>query len=273
MVRETRTREVPYTVCRMVPVTQLRTVQYPVVRMVSEQQFRTVCQTVTRMVPEVGVRTVPFTVTREVPVTREVCVPRQVPRTVCFTTTRCVPRTECYQVPVKVRVRMPAPCGKGCCEPKGKGKAESSSDMDEPMDGPAPPSPQGADQPVMDQETFAPDRPQLWQTAVRLPPVTPAGESSTRFAAGIELYRNGRYAEAAESFRTAMDGAPTNASYGYYYAAALYNAGLRSEAATALAQAAAMEKQTGPGHLGRSLERIQGATRVWLETERPTQNY
>ncbi len=259
-VPETRTREVQCTVCRMVPVNETRTVQYPVVRMVSEQQFRTVCRTVSHMVTETGTRTVPYTVTHDIPVTREVCVPRQVPRTVTFTVNKCVPRTECYQVPV--RVCVPIACDPKCGEGKCKGKADVDSDKAD--EGPAPPEPKTAEKAEKEAATDAPQ--QLYQTANLA--TAPEGPQAGLFAAGVEQYRNGRFQEAAESFRSALNSVPTNAKYAYYHAAALHQAGLEAEATDALAKAAALDRQSPVAQWGQTMQRIQGATRIWLEQGR-----
>ena len=92
--RETCMKQVPYTVCRMVPEQCVRPCCYKVCRMVPEQCVKTVCYKVCRMVPEQCVKTVNYTVCRMVP---EQCV-----KTVCYKVCRMVPekcvKTVCYKV-------------------------------------------------------------------------------------------------------------------------------------------------------------------------------
>ena len=106
-----------------------------------------------------------------------------------------------------------------------------------------------------------------YQTASQVAPAS-SNEAGNLWARGLDLYRSGRFEEAAERFHGAVQAAPGDAKYAYFHAAALHRAGHGSEAADALTLAVQAEERAPIANWGRTLERIQGATRVWLEQNR-----
>lgn len=262
LVAQTHTREVPYTVTRMVPVTNTRTVYYQTTRMVSEQRVKTVCSTVKQLVPETGVRTVPYTTVQEVPVTRTVTVPRQVPRTVHYTVTNYVPRTICCQIPVRICCPV-AGCADrsgGCCDRKDNGA---------PYDAPLPPVERNEaplkDVPVEQQPV---EKIPAVQTTSLQTQITDQTESRKQFVTGLNAFWAGQYEGATAAFQDAKSADPTNAKCAYFLALSHYRAGRMSEAEQALTAAVELERHVPIADWGRSMERIQGAERLWLENAR-----
>jgi hypothetical protein len=270
-VPEVRFRDVQYTVCRSVPVPETRTEIYRTSRVVPEQRFQTVNTVVRRMVPETGFRKVPKTTWHEIPITRTVSVPRQVPRTVLYNVTRCIPRTETCQIPVKV-----------CCPPlKGKkcgcgGDAQIDGDVPRPLP-PVEGEPELAIPPEADPDTATP--PEV-DTVIRSDASNQlhhvshdiakcdVSEASRLFQVGLDDFRQGRWEPAAARFQDALDVAPWNAKYAYYQAVALHLAGRGYEASRALTIAVELEKQTPITDWGKSMQRVQGRPRIWLEDTR-----
>lgn len=265
VVAETHTRDEQYTVRRMTPVTQTRTVYYQVPRTVSEQRIKTVSHPVTRTVTERGTRKVPYTVTEEIPITRTVAVPRTVTRTVTYYVTRKVPR----EVTCEVRVRVPCDpnCKGGKCGKSGKVHAgDTNGDRDEdseslPGDDPAPPVPEFTD------ETAATSADPPYRLTASIAPAK-ATDLGSDFSTGLTLYRSGEFAQAAAVFQNALAEAPADAKYAYFHAIALYQAGQTDDAWKSLATAVKLESQNPIGNWGRTMERVQGPTRIWLEEGR-----
>ncbi len=110
-VQETVTRQVPYTVCRMVAEQRTKTCQYQVCRMETEQREQQISYQVCRLVSEPRTVQVPYTVCRAEPFEQTVTCVRYVAKQVPYTVTRCVPKWVERQVPVKVC--CPVPC---CCQ-------------------------------------------------------------------------------------------------------------------------------------------------------------
>ena len=276
LVPQTHTRPITYTVTNMMPVTRTRTVSYQVARMMSEQRVRTVTYPVTRMIPETGTQTVPVTTYREVPTSSTIVVPHSVPRTVTYTVARCVPRIETYQVPVRICVSIPKCVSDPCCDPPccdtnccdGGGSAAANDaggmnddgvldapvDLDEPgdLDIPAPAPIQEASLKLMS----------LAQREVSLP------EASLLFTTGLGRLRSGDHRGAVNDLSAACEASPSDAKYAYYLAVAHRRAGLDNQALTTLARAIELENAYGIARWGRTMQRIQGADRLWLEDAR-----
>jgi Flp pilus assembly protein TadD len=106
------------------------------------------------------------------------------------------------------------------------------------------------------------------QTVSHIPGTGEASHAPASFAAGLELYRSGRYEQAAERFLVAAEAAPDNAVYGYYRAVALHRAGRESEAQDSLTTAVAAERRLPIANWGVAMERVQGSSRLWLEEAR-----
>ena len=93
-------------------------------------------------------------------------------------------------------------------------------------------------------------------------------DGTAAYVRGLRSYWDGNMTEALGAFDAAAAAEPDNALYQYYRALSFYN--LRGEAAAAdwLAQAVEMERQTPIKNWGRSLERVQGRVRLWVEQAR-----
>lgn len=123
-------------------------------------------------------------------------------------------------------------------------------------------------------ETRAEERP---DQPVRLPDVTAtssAGLAEEYYGGGLGLYWSGRYRDAARSFAEAIrhSGAyDQDARYFYYYGLAQFQQGNAKEAADAFRRAVLLEQQNKPASaaVNKTLERIQGEPRRYLNTFRP----
>jgi len=266
---ETHTKEVPYTVTRVVPTVQTReesytffrrvpvtntyTVHYQVCRMVPEQHAKTVTQVVTRSITKTSTRSVPYTVWNEVSVDRTITVPRTVPRTVTYTVTRCVPRQETYEV--KVRVCRPVTKGAAQKDVNVKGSNVETDDVTP------------AAEPVSEDATSAGHQ---MVTLIRAnDDATPlTGDARLAFSAGLDLFRHGNHRDAAEAFSRAAVLDSTNAKYAYFWAIAAKNSDEDELADRAATEAMRRERTQPVDDWGRVMERVQGTARVWVEQVR-----
>jgi tetratricopeptide (TPR) repeat protein len=88
------------------------------------------------------------------------------------------------------------------------------------------------------------------------------------YARGLRSYWDGNMTEALGAFDAAAAAEPGNALYQYYRALSFYNLQGEEAAADWLAQAVEMERQSPIKHWGRSMERVQGRARLWVEQAR-----
>jgi Flp pilus assembly protein TadD len=96
----------------------------------------------------------------------------------------------------------------------------------------------------------------------------PATGRSGRFVEGLQHYWNGSFTDAAAEFKAAREAAPQNAKYAYFHALALHGAGLVDEAQEVLVTAVELERRAPIASWGRVMQRVQGASRLWLEEAR-----
>lgn len=278
MVPQAHTREVTFTVTRMMPVTQSRTVSYTLTKMKTEKRVRTVVYPVQRSVPETGTQRVAVTTYREVPTSSTITIPRSIPRTVAYMVTKCVPRVETYQVPVRVCVPIPkCTCEVSCgCDTACTCDSVPAAPGDVLPAAPSVPSVPDYELPPVPEKQSAPsspsDVPDVEQTAVKLASLDERAEelpeASLLFTRGLGQFRTGDYGAAMTSFQAAWDTSDATPKYAYFLALAQRRAGQEALAATTLARAVELEGRHGFDEWGRSMQRIQGADRLWLEAAR-----
>jgi hypothetical protein len=175
--------------------------------------------------------------------------------------TRRVPRTETCQVPVRVYCPIPKGKGKGC-----DGDDSFQGDVPEPSQ----PTPTPAEP---EEETEASQEPNpvdvaSFPVAASVNLTAGTALASDHFVTGLSGYWNGDYSLAAEQFQVALEAAPGNAKYAYFVALALHQAERENQAVQALVHAVELERQSPIRNWGRVMERVQGASRVWLEETR-----
>lgn len=170
-------------------------------------------------------------------------------------------------------------CGIGGCDGCGGGcdgcggeysyspsvSAPGSAQTDERVlyDGPAP-APEAAPAPEpADADPSASNS----QTSFRMASQT-RRDGSPAFARGLRSYWDGNMNEALRSFDAAAAAEPQNALYHYYRALAFYNLEGAEAASQWLDRAVALERQAPVEHWGRSMERVQGRVRLWVEQAR-----
>lgn len=278
LVPETHTYDEEYTVTRMVPVRRTKLVNYQVTRMESERRTRIVNYMVARSVQETGLRRVPFTTYRDVPTTRTVCVPRQVPRQVTYNVCRCVPHTDTYQVPCYIYKQVPcggcpAPCQKPCAHADVNSAASLAQRvLSDIVETPTARTPAEEDPVEGDLEPSAPEVPAhvVAHTTDLLSRDENPELASDAFIAGLAHYRAVRFEEAAAEFQRAAKSASSNAKYAYFHALALYQADRKDEARRQLEIAVSLEKLSPIENWGRVMERVQGHPRLWVEDARQT---
>jgi tetratricopeptide (TPR) repeat protein len=133
-------------------------------------------------------------------------------------------------------------------------------------DGPAPPepaTPPAASPPPAEVDAQATNH----QTAFRLASQT-HGNGTAAYGRGLRSYRDGNMTEAIAAFDAAAAAEPENALYQYYRALAYYSMAGPEGAADWLAQAVDAERQAPIKNWGKSMERVQGSARLWVERAR-----
>lgn len=163
-------------------------------------------------------------------------------------------------------------CAVGGCDGCGGGEYSYSPSVSAPgtyqtdervlYDGPAPgPEPAPAPAPVDDSGTEG------TQTSFRM--TSQARRDGTpAFAQGLRSYWDGNMNAALRSFDAAAAAEPQNALYHYYRALAFYNMQGADAAGEWLRHAVEIERQSPVKNWGRSMERVQGRARLWVEQAR-----
>jgi Flp pilus assembly protein TadD len=85
---------------------------------------------------------------------------------------------------------------------------------------------------------------------------------------GRDFYQARDYDRAIHAIQTAIRLDPENAELHFILAIIQYQQGRRREATQSVAAAVALEEQQPLPNWGRSMQRYQGAARVWLEETR-----
>jgi hypothetical protein len=93
-------------------------------------------------------------------------------------------------------------------------------------------------------------------------------DGSSQFNKGLTEFRQGKPKEALGAFETAANAEPENALYHYYRAMAMFDVAGAEAAQDALQQAVELETRQPIKNWGRLMERVQGRSRVWVETAR-----
>jgi hypothetical protein len=263
-------------VYRTIPETRTRTETFYVCRMVPETRTRTVVYTTRRMVPETAERQVAQTTWRSHTTTRVITVPRSVPREVSYTAMRCIPRTEYIQVPVRVCTPIPQCSGGVCYGAHVKQGAPAETGAPEVLP-PQPKQPEG-EQPD-DSEGEQPDDlegelPDEFETRRPAPLKFAAApreinvEFNRRYGNALQNLQQGRYGDAVDGFAAASQAEPSDAKSLYFKALAQWLAGDVDRAEETIREAARQEVQSPLKDWGRTMERIQGPQRLWLEAAR-----
>jgi hypothetical protein len=168
-------------------------------------------------------------------------------------------------------------CGGGCavggCDGCGGDysyspsvSAPDSMQTDERVlyDGPAAGAPEPAPAPAPDGAEPSADN---HQTSFRMTSQT-RRDGLPAFSRGLSSYWDGNMNEALRAFDAAAAAEPRNALYYYYRALAFYSLQGEQAAGQWLAQAVELERQAPVEHWGRSMERVQGRARLWVEQAR-----
>ncbi len=93
-------------------------------------------------------------------------------------------------------------------------------------------------------------------------------DGSAAFDKGVTDFRQGRKREALTDFETAASAEPDNALYHYYRALAQYDVDGAEAAQGALQQAVEAETREPIKNWGKRMERVQGRSRLWIESAR-----
>jgi tetratricopeptide (TPR) repeat protein len=133
-------------------------------------------------------------------------------------------------------------------------------------DGP-PPAPEPAAPPAATPPAEVDAQTTGHQTSFRLASQTQASGTAA-YARGLRSYWDGNMSEAIAAFDAASAAEPENALYQYYRALAYYNVAGPEGASDWLAQAVEAERQAPVKNWGKSMERVQGSARLWIERAR-----
>jgi tetratricopeptide (TPR) repeat protein len=93
-------------------------------------------------------------------------------------------------------------------------------------------------------------------------------DGSAAFERGVSLFRSKSYSDAISAFDGALAAEPRNALYQYYRAMSLFEVHGADAASDVLRQAVELEREQPVANWGKRMERIQGRSRVWVETAR-----
>jgi predicted Zn-dependent protease len=93
-------------------------------------------------------------------------------------------------------------------------------------------------------------------------------DGSADFERGLDAYRNGSMTDALAAFNAASASAPGNALVQYYRALAMKAKFGTEMANEALQLAVEAERQDPVKNWGKTMERVQGHNRVWVEKAR-----
>jgi hypothetical protein len=156
-------------------------------------------------------------------------------------------------------------CGAGCaggCAYSG-GSSAYEGGVETLHDGPAPAPEPATTPPPAEVDAKATSH----QASFRLASQALAGGAG-EYARGLRSYWDGKMNEAIAAFDSASDAEPQNALYQYYRALAYYNMAGPEGASDWLAQAVDAERQAPIKNWGKSMERVQGPARLWVERAR-----
>jgi hypothetical protein len=294
MVPRTHSQTLQYTVTRMVPERRESVHHYTVCRHVPEQGVRQVAYTVWRPVQSYKTVAVPRSVPKHIPITVTRLVPRTVYEKVCVTV--CVPVPTCCAPTCAAPAHAAAPPAYSLAEPSysppvfpegpiygggsygfppAEGESYNGGEFDsfEPSDEPLTAN-AGS---VNAGDKAASDAKRDFQIATQDGGAEPAAqeidpavalEARERLAAGLRHYWAERYEAAIAEFSGAGQAHPADAKSLYFKALSQWRMNDREAANKTLAEAIAAEK-TQPIHdWGKTMERVQGTHRLWIEQAR-----
>lgn len=92
--------------------------------------------------------------------------------------------------------------------------------------------------------------------------------SKSAFERGMRLYRQGDFEEALEAFESACDEHPEKAFYHYYRALTFFELDDLDAAEDAVIDAVGAEREHPLATWGKTMQRVQGPARTWLEKAR-----
>ncbi|HTM54886.1 MAG TPA: tetratricopeptide repeat protein [Pirellulales bacterium] len=93
-------------------------------------------------------------------------------------------------------------------------------------------------------------------------------DGSAAFERGVSLFRSKSYTDAISAFDGALAAEPKNALYQYYRAMSLFEVHGADAANGDLQQAVQLEREQPVSNWGKRMERVQGRSRVWVESAR-----